>query len=194
MLKYKVLPILIMLSAIRLFPVDRLTINVSGNYLLPSNDDFRYYYEKVSIYPELKIGYRIAKKIYIWGSYSYLSARCIYYRYIDINKFQEIRSTLEYILSLGVGYQSKLTDSLSYSIEIGFFSLYTKLHKVDDTSNWIKGFQVNTFLTTCRSKNFYAGIFLGVIGTFESIYLFNGFHSPIQWEGIKSGLLIGVRL
>ncbi|MCK4942683.1 MAG: hypothetical protein KAS65_03855, partial [Candidatus Aminicenantes bacterium] len=93
-------------------------ISVIGNYMVPSDADYKTIYGEGMIYPELKIEFNVFKGFSLWLGYGYLTPDGI------IPILEDEAKSNQHHLSVGVGYVLKFFNFMGLKIQLGSFNVY----------------------------------------------------------------------
>ncbi len=161
----------------------KFNIQINGNYILFSDDDYKKVYSDATFFPELKIGYLIYKKIYVWTSFGILSATG------DIEELDEEAKSNQTYMKLCIGYRGIIGKKLGYSMDIGgFLAKYKEEAFGEINSDSAIGFSTGISLNYNFTKRLYFVLGLSYMTAKDSIA-----DKSFKIGGINSFIGIGFR-
>lgn len=164
------------------FAGDRLTVVVSGNYLAPWDKDFKDFYGKGHLYPEVKAGFKIFRRLYLWAGYGLFSVKG---ETAVLNL--EAKSTQNF-LSGGVGYLFNLGPKIDYKGEAGVVRVgYKEEAMGEEASDSALGFRLDNALVYHLSRTFSVEISVGFLTASDTLN-----DLPVKLGGFKTGIGLGV--
>jgi hypothetical protein len=165
------------------FARERLMISISGNYLLPSDKNFKNIYGKGLFYPELKAGVKVFKGSYLWVGYGAFSVRGT-----TPILGREAKSDQTF-LSGGAGYILHITKKFDCKIELGLFHVsYKEKSMGEELSDYAIGFRIDSGVIFNLGRIFYVEISLGYLNASDTID-----DSPVKLGGFRTGMGLGVK-
>ncbi len=161
----------------------KFNIQINGDYIQFSDDDYKNVYSDATFYPELKIGYLVYKKIYVWTSFGILST---------IGNIEELdveaKSNQTY-MKLGLGYRGLISKKLGYSMDVGGFLAKYKEEAFGETnSDSAMGFSIGINVNYNISKHLYSEFGISYMTAKDSIA-----DKSFKIGGINSFIGIGFR-
>jgi len=157
-----------------LFPAEHFSINLAGNFMIPASEYMRETRQKTAINPELKIGYVFSNGFSIWGGYGFITLDHYNLDPYDLYFLPEDKPTgrqIEHIISLGIGYRHRLFKTISYMIDIGLCEITSRDRMEDGLKHPAAGYRADGALISFTGKNFYAGIVLGYMSSFNRVWV-----------------------
>jgi len=174
---------LLLLSSVNGFAGERFMISVSGNYLLPSDTNFKDIYEKGLFYPELKAGFKVFKGLYLWAGYGFFSATGT----TPVLKL-EAKSSQKF-LSGGAGYMIDIFKKFDFKVEVGLFHVsYTEESMGDKLSDFAIGYRIDGGMIFNLARIFFVEISLGYLTASDTIENFS-----IKLGGFRTGIGLGIK-
>ncbi len=161
----------------------KFNIQINGNYILFSDADYKKVYSKGTFYPELKIGYLIYKKIYIWSSFGILSAIG------NITVLDDEAKSNQTYIKLGLGYRGIISKKLGYSMELGgCLAKYEEEAFGETNSDSATSFSIGLNIDYNFSKHLYSELGISYMTATDSIG-----NKSFKIGGINSFIGIGIR-
>jgi len=172
----------IMILSVLTYADSRFMVSVSGNLLMPSDEDFKVIYSSSVIYPEVKAGLKIYDNLYAWSAYGFFKKDGVT-PVLDI----EVTSTQNF-LSFGAGYLVKLTEKLSLDIAAGLASISYKEEAMGiEISGSKMGFQADAGICLTLWEGFFTILHAGYIGAKDTVNSLE-----VNLGGIQFGIGIGI--
>ena len=166
------------------FAGDRIKFSVTGNYLYPSDADFREIYGNGHFYPELKLGYKVSRIFYLWGGYGFFTADGT----IPVLNYDA--KTTQHFFSGGLGFITKISHRLMYSVEVGpFYVKYKEEALGDELSDSALGFRLDGGLLYRLGHSLLVEITLGYLSASDSIEGLD-----VKLGGFKTGIGLEILL
>ncbi len=161
----------------------RVFVNVNVGYLMSVDEDFKTVYGTGSIFPQVKVGFRLARNFYIWGGYGTVSANG------TVPEVNSDAKTSQNFLSVGLKYSGNLSGKLGYKLEAGAVNISYREEalelEIKDSAN---GFAVELGLLFNMKKRLYTELSAGFISATDVVL-----NKKIKLGGFKTGLGVGVR-
>ncbi len=174
---------LLLLASLNGFAGERLMISASGNYLLPSDKNFKDIYGKGLFYPELKAGFKVFKGLYLWAGYGFFSANGT----TPVLKL-EAKSSQKF-LSGGAGYLINITKKFDFKIEMGlFYASYREESMGEEVSNSAIGYRIDGGVIFNLGRIFFVEISLGNLRASDTID-----DIPVKLGGFRTGIGLGLK-
>jgi hypothetical protein len=170
-----------------LYSTGDFSISFTGNYLSPSDKDYKKTYSSGMFYPELKLGYEIAGNFSLWAGFGILSAKGT----TPVLK-AEAKSSQK-LMSCGVGYNGDFSQKLGYKVEIGavYFRYKEEAMEIEVTGSAF-GFRADVGVVFNITGTFFAELIAGYISAGDTVIL-EGEDVEIKLGGFKGGVGIGIR-
>jgi hypothetical protein len=159
-------------------------LSVSGNYLVPSDQDYKDIYGNGMVYPELKMEFNLFKGLSVWLGYGFLTADGV----LPVVEYDADSS--QHHLSLGAGYTLKFLKYLGFRVQLGSFNVYY-IEKASDLkeTGMAFGYRADLSLMFFAGKKFFVGLTGGYLNANKSIH-----DRTVKFGGLKGGLEIGLYL
>jgi hypothetical protein len=156
--------------------------SIIGNYLIPSDGDYKTIYGEGMIYPELKFEFTVFKGLSIWLGYGYLTANGV----IPILEYDA--KSNQHHLSLGAGYTLRFFDFMGAKIQLGSFNVYyiEKTTDIEETGLAF-GYRADLALMFNLGDHFFLGLSGGYMHAGKSLY-----GRTVKFGGFKGGLEFGI--
>jgi len=165
------------------FAGERFIFSVSGNYLLPSDKTFKDIYGKGLFYPELKAGFKVFKRLYLWVGYGFFSVNGT-----TLVLGREAKSDQKF-LSGGAGYILHITKKFDYKIELGLFQASYKEESMgEELSDSAIGLRIDGGVIFNLGRIFYVEISLGYLEASDTIKNFK-----VKLGGFRTGIGLGLK-
>ncbi len=188
MKKIKTIIILLAVLTAAALPAEKFIITLSGNYLMPRDDNFKDTYGNKVFFPEIKFGYKFMKDCYVWGGLALFSKKG------ETPLLKEEAKNTQNMLSFGFGYDGKLSGKLGFQAEAGI--LYDK-YKEEAMGVTVKdsavGFRIDAALFYYLKKKIFLGAGVGYLSANDEIDI-EGDTVSISLGGFKAGLCLGFKL
>lgn len=168
------------LAAIR----GRLMVTGYANYLRPSDDGFRDIYGSRVSFFEVKAGFMLFRRVYLWGGYGAFSKEGkTPVLGLDAESKQRLYSG-------GLGYMQRLFPRINWKIEAGVLKVnYEEQSLGVVLSDSAVGFRVDTGVFFRLGHLFIAEITVGYLSASDTIG-----DVSIKLGGLKTGVGLGIRL
>ncbi len=165
------------------FAGEKFMFSISGNYLLPSDKNFKNIYGKGLFYPELKAGVKVFKGLYLWVGYGVFSVSGT-----TPVLGREAKSDQKF-LSGGAGYILHITKKFDYKIELGLFQAsYKEKSMGEELSDSAIGFRIDGGVIFNLGRIFYVEISLGYLEASDTIENF-----AVKLGGFRTGIGLGLK-
>lgn len=164
------------------FAGDRFMVSASANYMVPGDEDFKNFYGKGQFYPELKAGFKVSGRFYLWAGYGWFSAK-------ETTPVLNLEAKAnQQFLSAGVGYLFKISSKLDYKVEAGLFRVSYKEEALgDEVSDSAVGLRLNNGVTFYMNQGLFVEISLAFLTASDTIE-----DRSIKLGGFKTGIGLGV--
>ncbi len=157
-------------------------ISVIGNYMVPSDADYKTIYGEGMIYPELKIEFNVFKGFSLWLGYGYLTADGI------IPILEDEAKSNQHHLSVGAGYTLKFFNFMGLKIQLASFNVYYSEKSVDiEETGMAFGYRADLGLMFYMGNHFFMGLSGGYMNASKTLY-----GRSVKFGGFKGGLEIGI--
>ncbi|MCK5058838.1 MAG: outer membrane beta-barrel protein [Candidatus Aminicenantes bacterium] len=179
--------LLVLLLMVPLYSAGDFSISFTGNYLSPSDDDYKKTYGSGVFYPELKLGYEIAGNFSLWAGFGILSAKG------NTPILEAEAKSSQKLMSFGVGYNGDFSRKLGYKVELGavYFSYKEEAMEVEVTGSAF-GFRADAGIIFNITGTFFAELTVGYISAGDTVTL-EGEDEDIKFGGVKGGIGLGIR-
>ncbi len=156
---------------------------ITGGALFPGDSGYKDVYGKSAFFPELKAGYALSEKIFVWAGYGFL------YKKGETPVLKLEAKSSQHFLSLGAGYRGKLAGQLGYEADLGLMIVAYKEEAMETSASGTAfGFRVDAGLTYVLFGPVFAVADVGYLYASEKV---NG--ETIKPGGFKAGLGLGVK-
>lgn len=184
MKKIILIHMLFIFFSVAMYPEARFHLSLSGNYWIPVDDDYQTIFGKSMIYPELKLGVKIYKRLYLWLGYGYLAADG------TIPILDEPASSSQHHVSLGAGCEIPIVRWLIFRIEAGSHNAFfrEKSQSSEETGTAF-GYRGDAGLFFSIGKNFFLGLTAGYLSAAKTVNA-----NSVNFGGLMTGLALGFRL
>lgn len=167
-----------------------ISLSAHGNFLIPASAEFKDIYGSGQFMPELKVGIKISKGLYVWGGVGLLSASG------TTPVLEEEAQSDQLYLSFGAGYEFPLSPKISMKLSAGACSVNYKEEsmgiKIDESA---LGFHIEDELIIKFGKSLFLSISAGYIRAVDQLEATEFMEvTKITLGGFKAGLGLGVRL
>ena len=164
------------------FAGDRFMVAASANYMIPGDEEFRNFYGKGQFYPELKAGFKVSGRFYLWAGYGWFSAK-------ETTPVLNLEAKAkQQFLSAGVGYLFKISSKLDYKVEAGLFHVSYKEEALGmEISDSAIGFRLDNAVTFYMNQSLFVEISLAFLTASDTIE-----NRSIKLGGFKTGIGLGV--
>jgi hypothetical protein len=157
-------------------------VTASVNYMATADDHFKEFYGGGHLFTELKAGVNVARQLYLWAGFGFLSASG------TTPVLQLDAKASQRFLSAGLGYRFKLSPKFRYKAEAGIFLVNYKEEAMgDEISDSAVGFRLDNALVYQLSPLFSIEFSLGFLTASDSIE-----DEPVRLGGFKTGIGVGV--
>jgi hypothetical protein len=182
MKKITLILILFMIPWLFLSAGSRFHISLSGNYWMPSDDDYQTIYGKWMIYPELKLGINIYRGFYAWLGYGYLTTDG------TIPIVDEPASSNQHHVSAGLGYEIRITGFMKFRIEAGSYNVYyiEKTQFIEE-KGLAFGYRGDAGMFFFINKNFFMGVSAGYLHAVKTVN-----SNSVTFGSLMTGLTLGI--
>lgn len=124
-MKKFILIALVLLIYTALGAEDKLLLSLSGQFLNPADDNYKEVYGKNILGPEFQLSYIFAKNWYAFGGYGFFSKKG------ETPELKEETKSLQSLLSLGAGYNGKISEKFGYFAQAGVVMFSYKEETMD---------------------------------------------------------------
>jgi hypothetical protein len=164
------------------FAADRLMIAASANYFSPGDENFKDFYGKGQFYPELKAGFNVSPKLYLWAGYGWFSAK-------GTTPVLNLETKAkQQFLSAGLGYRFNVSSIFAYKIEAGlFFVSYKEEGLGAEVSDSAVGLRLDNGIIFRMNRSVFVEFSLGFLTASDTID-----DIPVKLGGLKAGIGLGV--
>lgn len=185
MKKYVSILLMVLILAVTVHADKKFTITLSGNYLVPSDENYKEIYSEGKFFPEVKAGFKVFKDIYIWTGYGYLTAKGT-----TVSTLALDAESSQHFLSFGAGYIKNISKPVGIKIELGGFSVKYEEDSMDtNVSGSVLGFRIEGGLVFNISKTIFTELTLGYLNASDTVE-----ESTIKFGGFKTGIGLGIKL
>lgn len=179
--------ILVLFLMVPIYSAGSFSISFTGNYLSPSDDDYKDIYGSSVFFPELKLGYKIFNNFYLWAGYGMFSATG------ETPELKEETKSNQNFLSFGAGYNGDFTKKLGYIVELGAVSISYKEEAMElEISKKAFGFRADVGLVYNISSTFFAVVSAGYMSASDTITV-EGEDVKVKLGGVKGGIGVGIK-
>jgi len=163
------------------------SISFTGNYLSPSDEDYKDTYGNGVFFPELKLDYQMGKNFSLWAGFGIISANGT-----TPVLGADAKST-QNLMSFGVGYNGDFSKKLGYKVELGavYFSYKEEAMEVEVTGSAF-GFRADAGVVYNITGTFFAEVIAGYLSANDTVTL-EGEDVDIKFGGLKAGIGLGIR-
>ncbi|NIM16940.1 MAG: outer membrane beta-barrel protein [Candidatus Aminicenantes bacterium] len=164
------------------FAADRLMIVASANYFSPGDKDFKDFYGKGQFYPELKAGFKVSPKLYLWAGYGWFSAK-------ETTPVLNLEAKAkQQFLSAGLGLLLKISSTFDYKVEAGlFFVSYKEEALGAEVSDSAIGLRLDNGVTFHMTRHLFVEFSIGFLTASDTID-----DITVKLGGLKAGIGLGV--
>ena len=161
----------------------RFMAEISGQFISPSDQDYKDIYGKSVFYPDLRVGIKIIKDLYAWGSYGrFTRGGMTPVLAIETESSQNF-------FSFGLGYLFSLTDKLKLDTFAGLSSIHYEEKAMGMEVNGSKiGLRIDGGLKFIVWKSMYTKSTLGYCGAKDAVD-----DVEIKLGGIQAGIGVGLQ-
>lgn len=162
----------------------KFTVTLSGNYLAPSDGNYKEIYGEGKFFPEIKAGFKVFKDIYIWTGYGYLTAKGK-----TVSTLTMDAESSQHFISFGAGYIKKISKPVGIKIELGGFSVKYEENSMDNNvTGSVLGFRIEGGLVFNIGKTIFAELTLGYLNASDTVE-----DATIKFGGFKTGIGLGIK-
>lgn len=162
---------------------DKFLAELTGSYMVPNDSAFKNVYGKGGFVPEIRLQYNLGPSFYIWGGAGIFSKKGL------TPQLQRDAKSSQIFLSLGGGYNAKLSDKMNLRVGPGLVLVSYKEKIADSEQSGSRlGLRADADLLYSLGNKFLAGITVGYAtasATIEDV--------SFKMGGFKIGAGIGVR-
>lgn len=156
---------------------------ISGSILFPGDSGYKDVYGKSAFFPELKAGYALSEKLFVWAGYGFL------YKKGETPVLKLEAKSSQHFLSLGAGYRGMLSASLGYEAGVGLVLVAYKEEAMSTSASGTAfGFRADAGLTYALTGPVFALAEVGYLYASDKV---NG--ETVKPGGFKAGLGLGVK-
>jgi putative salt-induced outer membrane protein YdiY len=137
---------------------DKFQAVLTGSYLSPNDSAFKNVYGKGGFVPEIRLQYDLGPSFYLWGGAG------IFAKKGHTPQLQTEAKSQQLYLSLGVGYNLKLSEKMSLRVGPGLLLVSYKEEVADAEQSASRiGFRADGDLFYSFTDNFLAGLTVGYL-------------------------------
>jgi hypothetical protein len=162
-------------------------LTLTGNYMVPAQDNFSEIYGGGALSPGVKAGYKFYRSFYLWAGYEFLSKNGATPLFEEESKWKEA------FLSGGIGYHGNMSAAFAYKLEIGLFSAaYTEEAFGEEVTGSGLGAGINGALVFKAGDRLFMEFFIGYITASDNIE--NDIEDiTLKLGGLRGGVGLGIR-
>ena len=161
----------------------KFSASITGGILFPGDSGYKDVYGKSAFFPELKAGYALSDRFYLWAGYGFLGKK----GETPVLKLEAKSS--QHFLSLGAGYRGKLTAQLGYEADLGLMIVAYKEEAMETSASGTAfGFRADAGLTYALTGPVFAVAELGYLYSSDKVE-----GETVKPGGFKAGLGLGVK-
>jgi len=177
----------VLLFMVPVYSAGGFSISFTGNYLSPSDEDYKDTYGSGVFFPELKLGYEIVNSFSLWAGFGIISAKG------NTPVLDADAKSNQSLMSFGVGYNGDFSKKLGYKVQLGavYFSYKEEAMEVEVTGSAF-GFRADAGVVFNITGTFFAEIIAGYLSASDTVTL-EGEDEDIKFGGLKGGIGIGIR-
>lgn len=158
-------------------------LQINGSYIMFSDSDFKNTYTENAFYPEIKLGIFLGRKLFLWGTFGFLSSN----GYLE--EIDEDTKANQIYARAGLGYKGNISKKLAFSLEAGaFFAKYKEEAMEEEISDSAISFSLGLNLIFNISKSFYTELGASYMTANDSIE-----NKSFKIGGINSFIGLGFR-
>jgi len=162
---------------------EKFSATIYGNLLVPGDSGYKDVYGKSVFYPEIKAGYALSDKLFVWAGYGFLGKK----GETPVLKLEAKSS--QHFFSVGAGYCGVLSGKLGYEADLGLMIVAYKEEAMETSASGTAfGFRVDAGLTYALFGPVFAAAEVGYLYASDKV---NG--ETIKPGGFKAGLGLGVK-
>jgi opacity protein-like surface antigen len=162
---------------------EKFSATLLGSLLIPADSGYKDVYGKSGFYPELKAGYALSDRFYLWAAYGFLGKK----GETPVLKL-EAKSN-QHFLSLGAGYRGMLSGNLGYEAALGLMMVSYKEEAMETSASGTAfGFRADAGLTYALSGPVFAVAELGYLYASDKVE-----GETVKPGGFKAGLGLGLK-
>lgn len=181
---FYLLIITLFLSSISVHAANRFTVTVSGNYLVPSDGNYKDIYGNEALYPEIKARYKIYRNFFIWAGYGFHSDKGTTISTLNMDAESD-----QHFFSFGAGFQGRLSSPLEYKLEAGAVNFnYKEKAMGEEISGSVLGIRFEGGLAVNIVNPLFAEVSVGYTKASDTI---DGL--SIKFGGFKTAVGLGVK-
>lgn len=159
----------------------RLMVGITGNFLVPADENFKKVYSNGVLYPELQARYKILRGFYLWAGYGFVSVT----GETPVLKLEA--KSIQHFLSGGIGYMFHLSSKFDYMSEMGIFNASYKEETLgEEFSDSAIGFRIKNGLIYRLGRSFYVEVSLGYLTASDIVD-----DISIKLGGFRTGIGLG---
>jgi len=179
--------ILVLLLMIPAYSAANFSVSFTGNYLSPSDSNFKDTYGSGVFFPELKLNYKVFNNISLWAGFGLLSKTG------ETPGLGEEAKSSQNIISFGVGYSGDFNPKFGYKVEVGaaYFS-YKEEAMETEISDSAFGFRGDFGIVYNITATFFAEITAGYMSASDTLTVL-GEDVDIDLGGFKAGIGVGIK-
>jgi hypothetical protein len=156
---------------------------LSGCYLAPNDQAFKEVYGQGGFVPEIRLQYDIGPAFYVWGGAGMFAKKGL------TPQLQKEAKSRQTYLSLGGGYDVKLTEALHLRLGPGLFlASYKEEIGEEEQSGSSLGWRLDADLLYSLGERLLAGITAGYASASDTVE-----NVSFKMGGFKVGATIGIR-
>jgi len=161
----------------------KLFVGVTGDFLSPSDGDYKEIYGSSVFYPGFEAGFLVVKNVYLKAGYEWFSKDGA------TPVLEEPSESYQKIITFGAGYLGSFSDTFGFRIEVGGASFSYEEKAFGETVDGSAfGFFLNGGVVYYLSDSFYLSGMLGYCSASDDV---NGV--DIKLGGVKLVLGLGIR-
>jgi hypothetical protein len=164
------------------FAGDRFMVAASANFISPGDEEFRNFYGKGQFYPELKAGFKVSGRFYLWTGYGWFSAKGT----TPVLNL-EAKAKQQFLFA-GLGYLFKISSKFDYNVEVGLFLVSYKEEALGiEISDSAVGLRLDNGVTFYINQRLFIEISLAFLTASDTIE-----NRSLKLGGFKTGIGLGV--
>jgi len=162
---------------------EKFSATIYGSLLVPGDAGYKDVYGKSMFYPEIKAGYALSEKIFIWAGYGFLCRK----GETPVLKLEAKSS--QHFFSLGAGYCGILSEKLGFEADLGLVMVSYKEEAMQTSASGTAfGFRADAGLTYALFGPVFAVAELGYLYSSDKVE-----GETVKPGGFKAGLGLGVK-
>jgi len=180
---FVVILLLLFIPAVSGFAGERFLIFFTGNYLIPSDGNYKSIYGSGILYPELIIGSEIRKNLSLWAGFGLVSVK-------GTNPEPRVeRKSTQKFLSFGTRYSGKVSRNVVYKVDFGLcFVVYKQDALQEELSGSALGFRTDFGFVYSLTRSLFTEFSVGYLSASDRVKGYD-----IRWGGITGGVGLGIR-